>query len=46
MRMTGPGRFSLLKPSKWVTRRRPKIDRIVDAREGRHFRGKLMFKVR
>jgi hypothetical protein len=28
--MTGPGRFSLpSKPSKWVTRERPKIDRIA-----------------
>jgi len=27
--MTGPGRFSLPKPSKWVTRERPKIDRIA-----------------
>jgi hypothetical protein len=29
MRMNGPGRFSLSKPSKWVTRARPKIDRIA-----------------
>jgi hypothetical protein len=29
MRMNGPGRFSLTKPSKWVTRERPKIDRIA-----------------
>ena len=27
--MTGPGRFLLPKPSKWVTRERPKIDRIA-----------------
>jgi hypothetical protein len=30
MRMTGPGRFSLpTSPSKWITRERPKIDRIA-----------------